>query len=58
MNKEKEIHNSLLQSFSHELRTPLNCSLDMLVILKDMIKDSKLLECVEVAHISIILLIH
>ncbi|CAD8177115.1 unnamed protein product [Paramecium pentaurelia] len=58
MNKEKEIHNSLLKSFSHELRTPLNSSQEMLVIIKDMIKDPKLLEYVEFVHISIIFLIH
>ncbi|CAK81098.1 unnamed protein product (macronuclear) [Paramecium tetraurelia] len=58
MNKEKEIHNSLLKSFSHELKTPLNSGQDMLVILKDRIKDPKLQEFVEIAHISIIFLIH
>ncbi|CAD8085027.1 unnamed protein product [Paramecium sonneborni] len=58
MNKEKEIHNSLLKSFSHELKTPLNSSQDMLMILKDKIKDPLLLEYVEIAHISIIFLIH
>ncbi|CAD8109891.1 unnamed protein product [Paramecium primaurelia] len=58
MNKEKETHNSLLKSFSHELKTPLNSCQDMLLIIKDRIQDQKMLEYVEIAHVSIIFLIH
>ncbi|CAD8204341.1 unnamed protein product [Paramecium octaurelia] len=58
MNKEKETHNTLLKSFSHELKTPLNSCQDMLLIIKDRIQDQKLLDYVEIAHVSIIFLIH
>ena len=58
MNKEKETHNSLLKSFSHELKTPLNSCQDMLVIIKNRTQDKLMLEYAEIAHISIVSLIH